>query len=96
MKQPDQIQFQGSAESKGFNPITPASPTQALDADAARLSQSWESAAGKTLAQEQRLINFNDQQTKYNVEALSGFSQTLSKQLTEWQDAKNESLNGTK
>jgi hypothetical protein len=92
MNLPDQIQFQGSAESKGFNPITPASPTRALEADAARLSQSWEQAAGKTLAQEQRLINFNDQQIKYNVEALSGFSQTLSKRLTEWQDAKNESL----
>jgi hypothetical protein len=90
MKQPDQIQFQGSAESKGFNPIAPASPTRAIEADANRLSQSWEEAAGKTLAQEQRLINFNNQQTAYNVQALSVFSQTLGKRLEEERDARNQ------
>jgi soluble lytic murein transglycosylase-like protein len=90
MNLPDQIQFQGSAESKGFNPITPASPTRALEADANRLSQSWQEVAGQQLEQQKRTINFNDQQTQYNVQALAGFSQTLGKHLEEQKDAKNE------
>jgi hypothetical protein len=90
MNLPQQLQFQGSAESKGFNPITPASPTKALEADAARLSQSWEDSAGKSLAQQQRLIEYNNQQTTYNVQALAVFSQTLGKQLEEEQNTRNQ------
>lgn len=83
---PNPLQFQGSAESKRFAPITPASSTKAAVEDANRLSQSWQEAAQFNLNQEKRAIAFKDGVTQDNVRALAGFSQTLTKKLTEIQE----------
>jgi hypothetical protein len=83
MSTPQTLQFQGSAESKGFAPITPASSTKAAVEDANRLSQSWDTAAQHNLMQEKRAIAFQDAQTQNNVQALSVFSNTLTQYLIE-------------
>jgi len=84
------VQFKGSAESKGFSPVTPASSTAAAIEDANRLSQSWQQAAGFNLAQEKQAIAFRDSQNQRSLEALSKFSGILTDHLVKEQDRRNE------
>jgi hypothetical protein len=90
MATPQTLQFQGSAESKRFDPITPASSTKAAVEDASRLSQSWQEAAQFNLTQEKRSIAFRDAQNQETFAGLAKFSDTLTKHLVKEQEKRNE------
>jgi len=88
MKTPEQIQFQGSAQSRGFAPVTQASPTRLIEENTDRL------LAGQARNFEMEAANLdavNALQRKFakqDIDALAAMSGTLADVLT--QEAKRQ------
>jgi hypothetical protein len=88
MKTPEQIQFQGSAQSRGFAPVVQASPTQLIEENTNRL------LAGQARNFEMESANLdavNALQRKFakqDIDALASMSGTLADVLT--QEAKRQ------
>jgi hypothetical protein len=90
MKLPEQIQFQGSAESKGFRPVVQASPTELMDREATKHLQNQQYVLSRhhenqTAVERSRVTSFGN-----GLENLAAFSQTISKHLEEEQVKRNE------
>ena len=90
MKLPEQIQFQGSAESKGFRPVEQASSTAAMERETDRHLQQQQLNLSRiheneTAVERAKLTNLTGA-----LGTLSTFSKTLSDHLEEQQKIKNE------
>ena len=87
---PEQIQYQGSAQSVGFNPVAITSPTEAIARNQAGQLESLKAALAMEDANLKRVSDVNISNQKYNVAALSKFSQTLTDTLVKETEKKNE------
>ena len=90
MKLPEQIQFQGSAESKGFRPVQQASSTAAMERETERHLQQQQLNLSRIHENETAVKRANLTNLTGALGTLSTFSKTLSDHLQEQQKIKNE------
>ena len=90
MALPEQIQYQGSAQSVGFNPTAITSPTELIDRNQAGQLRSFEAA----LAMERQNLDAVNatklRNQQYEINQLANFSQSLSDMLMVEAEKKNE------
>ena len=90
MKLPEQIQFQGSAESKGFRPVEQASPTELIDREATKHLENQQRNLARihenlTAVEQSKVVSFNN-----GFKNLAAFSQTIATKLEEDKKKQNE------
>ena len=90
MKLPEQIQFQGSAESKGFRPVEQASPTELIDREATKHLDNQQRNLARihenlTAVEQSKVVSFNN-----GFKNLAAFSQTIATKLEEDKKKQNE------
>ena len=90
MKLPEQIQFQGSAESKGFRPVQQASSTAAMERETERHLQQQQLNLSRIHENETAVERANLTNLTGALGTLSTFSKTLSDHLEKQQKIKNE------
>jgi hypothetical protein len=90
MKLPEQVQFQGSAESVGFRPITPASSTAAAQENANYQLKELDTAFALEKANLDRNGAIRASMAGKDMQALADFSGTLSNILIKEAEKQNE------
>jgi len=90
MKLPEQIQFQGSAESKGFRPVVQASPTELIDSEATKHLENQQRNLARhhenlTAVEKSKVDSFNN-----GFKNLAAFSQTIATKLEEDKKKRDE------
>ena len=84
------VQFQGSAQSVGFNPVAISSPTEAIARNQASQLQSLESALDMERQQLDRVNSVKVNNQKQLVNQLAFFSESLSTMLVEQTERQNQ------
>lgn len=87
---PEQIQYQGSAQSVGFNPVAITSPTEAIARNQVNQLESLKAALALKDQNLNRVSEVKLSNQRYTVAALSKFSQTLTDTLVKEAEKKNE------
>lgn len=91
MALPQQIEFQGAAESKGFRPVAQASPTELIKENTDRLLRNQSENFALEKANLDSVGRVQLENNRANFQALAKFSETLSGYLTEDLQRRNES-----
>jgi hypothetical protein len=84
------MQFQGSAQSVGFNPVQHASHTEAISRNQAGQLQSLESALSMERQQADAANTVNVNNKRHVLNQLSNFSESLTTMLTEHAKRQNQ------
>ena len=91
MNYPEQIQYQGSARPRGFEPVRPWSLVEQQQAQSDKLNSSMQEVMSAGVAQENRAQEVDDALKSKEIQQLVNFSSTLQKQVVAATERKSQS-----